>query len=129
MNIEYHVYVVSGRLNDALPTGLNRLECSMCCRVNGRGRVTDFYHIAAKATAPTFNAILMVLKYFSMRPTAAAAPNALHPSANTNTISLELPITPSLIVAVAVFITHIPFAEYHIARHHEALGFRSRVVF
>jgi len=42
MNIEYHVYVVPGRLNDALPTGMNWLECPMCCRVNGRGRVNRF---------------------------------------------------------------------------------------
>lgn len=90
----------------------------MCGRVNGRGRVTDFYHIAAKATATTTYAVLMVLKYFSMRPTAAAAPNALQPSANTHTISLELPITPSLIVAVTIFNTLLPFAEHHTAPHH-----------
>ncbi len=62
------------RLEHAVPTGLDWLECPMCGRVNGRGRVTDFYHIAAKATATTTYAVLMVLKYFSMRPTAAAAP-------------------------------------------------------
>lgn len=118
MNMEYHAYVVPGRLNDALPTGMNWLECPMCCRVNGRGRVTDFYHIAAKATAPTFNAILTVFKYSSIGPAAAAAPNVRYAGANTHTIPLGLPIPLAPLVAVAVFTTQLPFAEYHIAPHH-----------